>query len=60
MKDIDPTVPIILSSGFDESEAVRRFPQSKPARFLQKPYTAQSLLAAVAATLAASKAKPAV
>ncbi len=60
MQGIDPAVPIILSSGFDEKEAARRLPESKPARFLQKPYTAQSLSAAVAATLAAWKAKPAV
>ncbi len=60
MQGIDPSIPIILSSGFDEWEAARRFPQSKPARFLQKPYTAERLFAAVAATLATAKAKPAV
>ena len=60
MQEIDPAVPIILSSGFDEQEAARRLPQANPARFLQKPYTSQSLFAAIAATLAAWKTKPAV
>jgi hypothetical protein len=42
---------VILSSGFDESEAERRFAALKPAMFLQKPYTAGRLTDAVAATL---------
>ena len=55
MQRIDPGVPIILSSGFDEKEAARRFPQLNPARFLQKPYTAARLLAAVAAMIRANR-----
>ena len=51
IKEINPEVPVVLSSGFDESEAVRRFSEPKPARFLQKPYTAGRLVEAVAATL---------
>jgi two-component system CheB/CheR fusion protein len=51
LDEIDPNVPVILSSGFDESEAARRFPGAKPARFLQKPYTTGRLLEAVAAAL---------
>ncbi len=51
LHEIDPSVPVIMSSGFDESEAARRFPGIKPARFLQKPYTTGRLIEAVAAAL---------
>jgi CheY-like chemotaxis protein len=51
LKGIDPDVPVIMSSGFDETEVARRFPETKPARFLQKPYTARVLIEAVAAAL---------
>jgi DNA-binding NtrC family response regulator len=51
LKETNPAVPVIVSSGFDEAEAARRFPEPKPARFLQKPYTMERLLEAVAAVL---------
>jgi PAS domain S-box-containing protein len=51
LKEINPGIPVILSSGFDEPEAARRFSGLKPTRFLQKPYTAARLLRAVADTL---------
>lgn len=51
LKQINPNVPVILSTGFDESEAERRFSALKPARFLQKPYTSERLVQAVSATL---------
>ena len=51
LHEVNPGVPIILSSGFDVKEAGRRFSTLKPAGFLQKPYTAQRLIAAVAAVL---------
>jgi FixJ family two-component response regulator len=51
LRGINPDVPVILSSGFDESEATRRFASQKPAGFLQKPYSAQKLVNAVAAAL---------
>jgi len=51
LQEIDPQVPVILSSGFDVSEAARRFEKYKPACFLQKPYTADRLLDSVAGTL---------
>jgi two-component system CheB/CheR fusion protein len=51
LREINPRVPVILSSGFDESEAQRRFSSLSPARFLQKPYTAERLAAAVAETV---------
>ena len=43
MKDIDPKVRVILSSGFNEVEAVRRFTGKGLAGFIQKPYTARAL-----------------
>ena len=46
-----PDVPIILSSGYSESEAVRRFEGGSIAAFLQKPYTARMLVETVAAVL---------
>jgi signal transduction histidine kinase/CheY-like chemotaxis protein len=51
LRKINPDVPVILSSGFDETEATRRFAARKPAGFLQKPYSAQRLVTAVAAAL---------
>ena len=51
LNELDPEVPVIMSSGFDESEVARRFPGTKPARFLQKPYTARVLIEAVAAAV---------
>ncbi len=55
LRQINPDVPVILSSGFDETEAMRRFAEEKPAGFLQKPYSAQKLVNAVAAALKRSK-----
>jgi len=51
LREINPKVPVILSSGFDEIEATRRFSELKPAGFLQKPYTVERLVESVAATL---------
>jgi CheY-like chemotaxis protein len=51
IKQINPHVPVILSTGFDGREAERRFPGLKPQGFLQKPYTNERLVEAVAATL---------
>lgn len=51
LKQIDPNIPVILSTGFDESETARRFSEPRPAGLLQKPFTAERLIEAVAATL---------
>ena len=42
-------VPVILSSGYDETEVTLRFGASDLAGFLQKPYTRSDLLALVTA-----------
>jgi signal transduction histidine kinase/CheY-like chemotaxis protein len=51
LREINPDIPVIVSSGFDESDVSRRFSTVKPAGFLQKPFTAQRLESAVAAVL---------
>jgi two-component system, cell cycle sensor histidine kinase and response regulator CckA len=43
LKRIKPDVPVLLSSGFTEAEATRRFQSAGVASYLQKPYTAQHL-----------------
>ena len=51
LREIDPDVRVILSSGFSASEATRRFEGKYLSGFLQKPYTAQSLALAVKSAL---------
>jgi CheY-like chemotaxis protein len=43
LKVITPSVKVLLSSGFNQVEAVRRFTGKGLAGFLQKPYTAMQL-----------------
>jgi CheY-like chemotaxis protein len=47
-------VPVILSSGYDESEAQRRFAGRRPKGFIQKPYNVERLLDAISAVLPAT------
>ena len=54
LRSLRPAVPIILSSGYSEAEARRRFAESGITRFLQKPYAAAALVEAVAASLSVS------
>jgi FixJ family two-component response regulator len=44
IRAVRPRVPVILSSGFNEVEAVRRFRGKGLAGFLQKPYQATILV----------------
>jgi PAS domain S-box-containing protein len=44
MHRLRPEIPVILSSGFSEQEAVDRFGQRGLAGFIQKPYRPQALL----------------
>jgi PAS domain S-box-containing protein len=44
LKQIAPNVPVVLSSGYDEREATRRFSGSGLAGFIQKPYIASKLV----------------
>jgi CheY-like chemotaxis protein len=43
LQQIRAGVPVVLSSGFSEEEALRRFSDRGLAGFLQKPYTATAL-----------------
>jgi two-component system cell cycle sensor histidine kinase/response regulator CckA len=43
LQEIRPDVAVVLSSGFGEAEALRRFGQHRLAGFLQKPYSMKML-----------------
>ncbi len=47
MRSVDPDVPLILSSGYPETDALKRFGALGIARFLQKPYAPRRLAEAV-------------
>lgn len=47
LRKIDPTVKVILSSGFDEAEVTRQFVGQGLAGFLQKPYNMKDLVVKV-------------
>lgn len=47
LRQIDTTVPILLSSGYNQTEATQQFVGRDLAGFLQKPYTTEALLAKV-------------
>jgi FixJ family two-component response regulator len=52
LKTIRPDVRVILSSGYNEVEAVRRFTGKGLAGFIQKPYSAIALAEKVRSVLA--------
>lgn len=52
LQDIRPDVPVIVSSGYDESEVTRRFTSGNIAGFIQKPYSASQLAGKVKEVLA--------
>jgi PAS domain S-box-containing protein len=54
LKTINPRVRVLLSSGFNEVEAIRRFTGKGLAGFIQKPYTAAALAEKVRAVLHSS------
>jgi two-component system cell cycle sensor histidine kinase/response regulator CckA len=43
LKRIDPSVRVILSTGYSEAEVTKKFSGQGLAGFLQKPYTAGQL-----------------
>jgi PAS domain S-box-containing protein len=55
LRRIQPGVSVILSSGYDEKDAMRKFNNSRLSGFLQKPYTAARLLSAVASAFRKSE-----
>jgi two-component system CheB/CheR fusion protein len=57
LKQIHADVPIIISSGYDEAEASRRFIGKGVSGFLKKPYTAETLAELTNAALSVSSRK---
>jgi two-component system, NtrC family, C4-dicarboxylate transport response regulator DctD len=53
MKEISPSIPVIVSSGYDEMEAARHFGGEGVLDFIKKPYVAQSLAEKVKAAMRA-------
>jgi PAS domain S-box-containing protein len=51
LREIDPDVRVILSSGYDRDEARGRFGTASPAGFIQKPYRPEQLVAEIARCL---------
>jgi CheY-like chemotaxis protein len=51
VKAIRADVPVIVTSGYGETEALRLFGGKDPAGFLQKPYTVNQLMEAIAVVL---------
>jgi CheY-like chemotaxis protein len=51
LRNIRPDIKVILSSGFNEVEAIRRFTGKGLAGFVQKPYTSARLAEAVQSVL---------
>jgi PAS domain S-box-containing protein len=47
LREIDPGVSVILSSGYDHDEARGRFGERTPAGFIQKPYRPEELMAEI-------------
>jgi CheY-like chemotaxis protein len=47
LREIDPEVPVLLSSGYDHDEARGRFGGGAPAGFIQKPYRPEQLMAEI-------------
>jgi PAS domain S-box-containing protein len=52
LRGIDPAIPILLSSGYNQVELIRRFNRQNITGFIQKPYTAKQLTEALAKALA--------
>jgi len=47
MQGLNATIPVILSSGYSEEEAMKRFHNPSMAAFIQKPYQVETLIAKV-------------
>jgi signal transduction histidine kinase/CheY-like chemotaxis protein len=52
LRDVDPGVRVILTSGFSEQEVAERFGDARPTAFIAKPYTLQMLGEALTSALA--------
>ncbi len=59
IRQISREVPVILSSGYSEKDTMVRCAGLSGTSFIQKPYTAQALVAKVREALVAVVAEPA-
>ncbi len=55
LRQINPHVPIILSSGYSEEETKKAIADQEPAIFLPKPYSFDELIATIEALLASGE-----
>jgi CheY-like chemotaxis protein len=51
LRDADPVIPILLSSGYNQVEIIERFAKQNITGFIQKPYTVTQLKEAIANVL---------
>ncbi len=58
LRRLRPSLPVLLSSGYNEQEATSRFTGKGLAGFLQKPYRAQDLIEHVKRALASEPPEP--
>jgi PAS domain S-box-containing protein len=58
LQEVEPAVPVILSSGFAEEEAMTRLRGMNLAGFLQKPYLVKDLMRVVESTPCRAKGGP--
>lgn len=59
LQSIRADVPVIVSSGYDETEVQRRFQSGNITGFIQKPYSASQLAAKIKDILEEGKSRPA-
>ncbi|PKO15357.1 hypothetical protein CVU37_13085 [candidate division BRC1 bacterium HGW-BRC1-1] len=52
LRELNPTVSVLITSGYDEQESIQRFSQSDIAGFIHKPFRANDLLRMVQKALA--------
>ena len=55
LQEINPNVPVLMSSGYNQTEVDSLFTGQQPAGFLQKPYSADVLVETVRRQLQSSK-----
>ena len=51
IRRVRPDMKIIVSSGFDEAEAMKQFTEATGLEFIQKPYTATALVRKIRSVL---------
>jgi signal transduction histidine kinase len=55
IQDLNPHVPLLVSSGYAEEEAMKHFTQSTISAFIQKPFQVEVLIAKIQALTGAGK-----